>query len=161
MYLGAKFSKGDRVQLLHTDNIGEIVAVDKGKAIIKFDYVTLSLPLQEVKHLSKKIFALKATSLAPSDTSAKINTLDMHKFLAFQPELDLHGLCISEALRILDKWIDQALLAGHRYLRIIHGKGKGLLREQVHNYLKTNELVTKVIVNHNFPGGSGVTLIEL
>ncbi|MHB9148057.1 MAG: Smr/MutS family protein [Candidatus Amoebophilus sp.] len=161
MYLSAKFSKGDHVQLLHTDKIGEIIAVDKGQAIINFDYVTLRLPLQEVKHLPKNYTTLKAISLIPSVASTKINTLDMHKFIAFQPELDLHGLCISEALHILDKWIDQALLAGHRYLRIIHGKGKGVLREQVHDYLKTNELVTKVTANHNLPGGSGVTLIEL
>ena len=85
----------------------------------------------------------------------------MYKFLSFQPELDLHGLSIEEALRILDKWLDQALLAGHRYLRIIHGKGKGLLRQEIHQYLKKQEIVKKIIVNHTLPGGSGVTIVEL
>jgi len=161
MYANKKFVKGDSVQLLHTDKIGEIISVHKGQAIIKFDYVTLTLPLQEIKHLPRNYSSTKITPLTSPTVSTKINVLDMHKFLTFQPELDLHGLCISEALRLLDQWIDQALLAGHRHLLVIHGKGKGLLREQVHNYLKTNELVTKIIINHNLPGANGVTLVEL
>jgi DNA mismatch repair protein MutS2 len=161
MYANTEFVKGDSVQILHTDKIGEIISVRKSYATIKFDYITLTLPLQEIRPLSHNYTAVKNARLATPAVATQINILDMHKFLTFQPELDLHGLCISEALHILDQWLDQALLAGHRSLRVIHGKGKGLLREQVHNYLKNNELVAKVIINHNLPGGSGITLVEI
>ncbi|OJW66754.1 MAG: hypothetical protein BGO68_00250 [Candidatus Amoebophilus sp. 36-38] len=154
------FSKGDYVQLLHTDQVGEIIDIHDGQAIINFDYITLKLPLEKLQSIVSNNLIKPAKSLALNKQPI-INTFDMYKFLSFQPELDLHGLSIEEALRILDKWLDQALLAGHRYLRIIHGKGKGLLRQEIHQYLKKQEIVKKIIVNHTLPGGSGVTIVEL
>lgn len=154
------FRKGDHVQILHTDKTGELVVINNNQATVKFDFVTLTLPLEQIKPASHTDITNKH-SLSNSYRASNKNTLDMHKFVSFSPELDLHGLSIDEAIRVLDKWIDQALLAGHRYLRIIHGKGKGLLRQEVLAYLKHNEMVTRIVTNHNLPGGSGVTLIEL
>jgi DNA mismatch repair protein MutS2 len=154
------FSKGDYVQLLHTDQVGEIIAIRDGQATISFDYITLTAPLAELKPIADKDLVSHTTSFTGS-RKFSANTFDMYKFLSFQPELDLHGLSIDEALRILDKWLDQALLAGHRHVKIIHGKGKGLLRQEIHQYLRKQEIVKKMIVNHTLPGGSGVTLVEL
>ncbi len=154
------FAPGDRVQLLHTEQAGEVVTIHQGKATIRFEYITLTVSVQEIQPRTTHS-TTKQLPQRPSDTSKNLQLLDLNQFVNFNPELDLHGLSIQEAIKVLDKWIDQSLLAGHRHLRIIHGKGKGVLRQQVHQYLKTNELVRKIIDNHQFPGGSGVTYIEL
>lgn len=154
------FALGDRVQLLHTEQIGEILAIHQGKATIHFEHITLTVPLQEIQPAPTILFKKQSyQQYIPS--KKRLQALDMTQFVNFKPELDLHGLNISDAIQVLDKWIDQGLLAGHHHLRIIHGRGKGVLRQQVHQYLKTNELVRKIIDNHQFPGGSGVTYIEL
>lgn len=155
-----QFALGDPVQLLDTGQVGELMAIQQGKAIIQFDYISLTIPLAEIQPILNYP-TIKPLPQASSNTPTKLPLLDLNRFVSFKPELDLHGLDMQEAISLLDKWIDQALLAGHCHLRIIHGKGKGLLRQQVRQYLKTNELVRKIIDNHSFPGGSGVTYIEL
>lgn len=154
------FCKGDRVQVLNTDQVGEIIAIQNGQATITFNYLTITLPLQEIKFVANNSLAPKNTFSYPKKRFTNAS-LDMYKFLAFQPKLDLHGLSIEEALHTLDKWLDQAILNGHSYLQIIHGKGKGLLRQAVHKYLKKHELVNKIITNHNLPGGNGITIVEI
>lgn len=151
---------GDLVQLLHTEQVGEVMTIHQGRATIRFEYITLTVHVKEIQPIATHS-TIKQLPQRPSDTSKNLPLLDLNQFVNFNHELDLHGLSIQEAIKLLDKWIDQGLLAGHRHLRIIHGKGKGLLRQQVHQYLKTNELVRKIIDNHQFPGGSGVTYIEL
>jgi DNA mismatch repair protein MutS2 len=153
------FAPGDLVQLLHAEQVGELMSIHQGKATIRFEYITVTVPLQEIQPAVNQ--AWKQAYPKPSGASKNLPLLDLNQFANFNPELDLHGLSIQEAIKVLDKWIDQGLLAGHRHLRIIHGKGKGLLRQQVHQYLKTNEMIRKVIDQHQFPGGSGVTYIEL
>lgn len=156
------FTPGDQVQLLHSDmeQIGEIVTIYQGKAAIRFDYITFIVPLQEIQLVTTSS-GIQQVNQKPFSSRQKLPLVDLNQFANFKPELDLHGLSIQEAVKVLDKWIDQSLLAGHHHLRIIHGKGKGLLRQHVHLYLKNNGLVRKIINNHPFPGGSGVTYIEL
>jgi DNA mismatch repair protein MutS2 len=68
---------------------------------------------------------------------------------------------VNEALGKLDKFIDQAIVAGHQQLHIIHGKGTGALRNAVRRFLNNHSAVVKIIDQHALPGGTGVTLVQL
>jgi DNA mismatch repair protein MutS2 len=82
-------------------------------------------------------------------------------FSTFNPEIDLHGMPVSKALSTVDRWIDKASLLGHKQLKIIHGKGMGVLRDAVRTYLQSHDQVKRVIAKHPYPGGEGVTWLEV
>lgn len=74
-------------------------------------------------------------------------------------ELDLHGMRVEEAQPILEKYLDDAILAGYDSVRIQHGKGTGALRQMVWNYLKTHPQVRNYHHPPNPDGGEGVTVV--
>lgn len=85
----------------------------------------------------------------------------MRKSASVPSSLDLHGLETLEALPILDKYIDDAFLAGLRQVEINHGRGTGALRNFVHDYLRGHRLVKSYRDGTYHEGGIGVTIVEL
>ena len=83
------------------------------------------------------------------------------KVLAIKTEIDLRGCDTQEALEQLDKYIDDAFVSGLKMLRIIHGKGTGVLRKNITEYLKNHRLVKNFRVGDYHEGGIGVTITEL
>ncbi len=80
---------------------------------------------------------------------------------AVKTELDLRGERYEDALLKLDDYLDQAILANHSVVSIIHGKGTGALREGVTKKLKLHPQVKAYRLGNQNEGGSGVTVIEL
>ncbi len=78
-----------------------------------------------------------------------------------RPELDLRGKLVEEAIAEIDKYLDDAVLAGYREVSLIHGKGTGALRTGVQNYLRTHPNVGSFRMGGHGEGGSGVTLVLL
>lgn len=74
-------------------------------------------------------------------------------------ELDLHGMRVEEAHPLLEKYLDDAILAGYDSVRIQHGKGTGALRQMVWDYLKTHPQVRSYHHPSNTEGGAGVTVV--
>ena len=75
-------------------------------------------------------------------------------------EMDLRGHRVDEALGRLDNWLNDATLEGSSRLRVVHGKGTGVLRRAVRDYLEGHPLVAAVETGEG-PGGDGVTVVEL
>ena len=76
-------------------------------------------------------------------------------------ELDVRGKRFSEAQPIVERWIDEAVLAGNSPLRLIHGKGTGMLGRGLQEYLRTHPSVKSVRYGNEDEGSGGVTIIEL
>ena len=87
--------------------------------------------------------------------------LQYRKSTAVMPSLDLHGMETMEALPELDKYIDDAFLAGLREVQINHGRGTGVLRSFVHDYLRHHRLVKSFRDGDYHEGGIGVTIVQL
>lgn len=75
-------------------------------------------------------------------------------------ELDIRGERYEDALREVEKYIDDALLANYPRVSIIHGKGTGALRSGVTEYLKHHRAVKRIRLGEAGEGGSGVTVVE-
>ena len=75
-------------------------------------------------------------------------------------ELDLRGERYEDALLKLEKYIDDAILAGYPRVSIIHGKGTGALRNGVQNYLKNHPQVQSFHFGNPNEGGTGVTIVH-
>jgi DNA mismatch repair protein MutS2 len=81
--------------------------------------------------------------------------------LATSSEVDLRGMTADEAINVLDRFLDDALLAKLPSVRIIHGKGTGVLRKAVQQHLKRNRRVKSVRLGVYGEGEDGVTIAEL
>jgi DNA mismatch repair protein MutS2 len=97
----------------------------------------------------------------PSEQEKKqtITTADLAQ--DFKLELDLRGLTFDEAEIRIEKYFDEALIAGINTVRLIHGKGTGALRRKVRNMLNHHSLVKEHHLADYNAGGSGVTVVEL
>ena len=82
------------------------------------------------------------------------------KSLSIKTEIDLRGQNLDEALLNVDKYIDDAVLAGMATVTIIHGKGTGVLRQGIHDYLKRNKRVKRYRLGAYGEGETGVTIVE-
>ena len=76
-------------------------------------------------------------------------------------ELDLHSLTVDEAIPKLDQFLNAAFRAGLYRVRIVHGKGTGVLRQEVRRYLSGHPLVKSYDSADRYHGGAGATQVEL
>lgn len=83
------------------------------------------------------------------------------KSSSIKPELDLRGLNVEEALDKVDKYIDDAVIAGLHEVSLIHGKGTGTLRKAIHEFLKGHTHVQAYRLGRYGEGETGVTIVEL
>ena len=76
-------------------------------------------------------------------------------------EIHLRGLTVDDALPKLDKYLDDAFMAGLYQVRVVHGKGTGTLRQTVREQLAKHPLVSSYRAGDYGEGGDGVTIVEL
>jgi len=76
-------------------------------------------------------------------------------------EIDVRGLEADEAIRAAERFLEDAVMAGLPTARIIHGKGKGILRERMKYWLSKNSLVKEFRLGEIREGGTGVTVVTL
>lgn len=103
--------------------------------------------------------------LAAGATSGKNKTektvMNFSKVVSVQREIDIRGLMVDEAEIVLDKYIDDAILAGLTQVLVIHGKGTGALRKGVRTYLKYHHDVRDISIGELNEGGDGATVVQL
>jgi len=80
---------------------------------------------------------------------------------SFEKQINVIGMRVAEALPLIDKSIDNAILQGADMLEIIHGRGTGRLMRAIHSHIKDHDQVAALVPDHDQPGNSGVTRIEL
>ncbi|MCL2816865.1 MAG: endonuclease MutS2 [Clostridiales bacterium] len=124
-----------------------------GEVAVRAGVLKMMLPLSD----------LRLTAEEKTEETKKKNSGDIQreKAMGIKSEVDLRGLDSIEALEALDKYIDDAFVAGLKQVRIIHGKGTGALRAAVASYLKGNRLVKAFNAGGYHDGGIGVTIAEL
>ena len=106
----------------------------------------------EFKQASKKTSAPVYEKVDPAIRARKLN---------FSPEIDIRGERLQSALDIICHYVDDAIMLGVSPVRIIHGKGSGILHEELQKYLRTVPGVKEVRDEDIRQGGSGVTIVTL
>jgi DNA mismatch repair protein MutS2 len=121
----------------------------------------------EAGPLRMKVALADITGLAGEETLKK-RALPQGITVRTQPatepagaEINLIGCTVEEATRRVDKFLDQAALAGSPQIRIIHGHGTGALRRGLAEFLKTHPLVEAIRSEAPDRGGEAITLVEL
>ena len=92
---------------------------------------------------------------------ATAERLHIEKSMTVDPEVDLRGQTVDEAIVELEKYLDDAALAGLHEVRIIHGKGTGALRQGIHRFLRGHRRVRSLQLAERSEGGEGATVVTL
>ena len=147
---------GSLVRIKGQEALGEVIGMRGKDAEVAIGDLKTTVKLNRLEKISRKEFKLKTSS------KTKVVGVDMNdKMMNFSFNLDLRGKRGDEALMEVDKFMNDALMLGQDDLRIIHGKGDGILRTLIRNHLRGYKQVAKTQDEHADRGGAGVTLVSL
>ncbi len=149
---------GSFVKVKGQETIGEVIAI-KGKDMeVAIGQLKTNIKANRLEKVSKKAFK-EATKETPR---VKLSGVDMNEKMSnFNFNVDIRGKRAEEALQALDSIMDDAIMLGHSELRIVHGKGDGILRNLTRTHLKTYKQVKRFEDEHADRGGHGVTIVKL
>lgn len=141
---------GDEVKVLSLNGKGNLIEKTSDREWL----VQIGILKMKVKEADLEF--MKAPKQVETKPLALVKGKDFHVSL----ELDLRGERYENALHRVEKYLDDALLAGYPRVSIIHGKGTGALRQGVQEYLKNHRSVKKARFGDATEGGTGVTVVE-
>ena len=148
---------GDAVKVKNQDTPGEVMDISGNKALVVFGNIQLRIALGELIKLKKSsVREVRAGSTKKGGMTFDINA----RAAAFNPDLDLRSARVDEALQKLQSHIDDAYVLGMPQIRVLHGKGDGILRPAIRNFLKDIPHVSRFRDEHPERGGAGITIID-
>ncbi len=146
---------GDNVRIAGQEITGRILEIDGKTAVVAFGQIKSTVGIDRLEPCS----ASKTTTNVRSSS----NTADtMHaRQLRFNPEIDVRGMRVDEALNAVIYFIDDAEMLAVGRVRILHGTGTGALRQAIRDYLHNAPAVATYHDEHVQLGGAGITVVEL
>lgn len=148
------YTVGDQVTIEGQDTSGEVMALKGKQAQVRFGNIISFIDLKKLKKISNSQAKVEEKK---SRRIGGINITD--KMARFNGEIDIRGMRAEEALVRVDEYIDEALLLGTDQVRILHGKGHGILREVIRAHLKGHSSIDRTVDEQVEFGGSGITLV--
>jgi DNA mismatch repair protein MutS2 len=150
---------GDKVVMDGNTNVGEILELNEKNAVVAFGHIRTSVSREKLQKITNN--EAKKIHRTYNQTMPNINKGMSEKRLTFKTEVDVRGQRAEEALQLIRSWIDDAIMLDFSELRILHGKGNGILKEMIRNYLKTEPAVKSFRDEHVQFGGAGITVVEI
>jgi len=146
-----ELSPGDEVRLLTLNQKGVVTdKVNKKEYMVQVGAMKVKVKRKDLEFIKKQEQEIANPITRTKGTADYVKT-----------ELDLRGERFEDALSRVEKYIDDATLAGYPNVSIIHGKGTGALRKGVQDYVKNHPNVANARAGAQGEGGTGVTILEL
>jgi DNA mismatch repair protein MutS2 len=143
---------GDWVKLNDSETTGQVMEIARDNLIIAIGDLRTVAKKTRVHKVSKKEVPKEVRRSFSSSTDS---------IASFSPEIDVRGKRGEEALYEIEKYLDKAIMMGFGTLKIIHGKGDGILRKLIREYLKKYNEVDRMEDEHADRGGDGITYVYL
>lgn len=151
---------GDIVKLVDMDSYAQVIELKGKKAVVESNSVRMTITLDRLEKTEKKSIPVdKASQKGGRFQSIYDDINEKRKY--FNPTLDLRGHRAEEALSELQHFLDEAQLLGERELRILHGKGYGILKTIIREQLQANRDVQSFHSERLELGGDGITVVHL
>ena len=157
---GRNLEVGDSVKIKGLSTVGKIESMDGKNATVIFGGMRTKMPASRLEYVD--MAEAKKEDVAPVFNVSRETreTIDNRK-LNFHQDLDVRGMRGVEALNAVMYFIDDACLVGMSRVRILHGKGNGILRQLIRQYLATVPSVTSFRDEHVQFGGAGITVVDI
>jgi DNA mismatch repair protein MutS2 len=150
---------GDKVLMIGNQTVGEILEINEKNAVVAFGHIRTSVNRSKLQRISGN--EAKKIQRTYNQTMPNINKGLQEKRLNFKTEVDVRGQRTEDALPLIQAFIDDAIMLNFSELRILHGKGNGILKEMIRNYLKSEPAVKSLRDEHVQFGGAGITIVEI
>ncbi len=155
----APLKVGEKVRIKGGGLVGEVSKISNKAVTIIVGNISSTMAPDRVERISSNEFRDAARKeFKPAEQKVDSSLTDRR--LNFSPELDIRGERLSDALNIVTRYIDDAVMLNMGTVRIIHGKGTGVLREEIQKYLRTIPGLS-VSDEDIRNGGTGVTIVNL
>ena len=152
-FVPVKWLPGMPVKSMQNGAVGEVLEVKKDKLKVALGLVQVWLPITEVAPAEKQTTGKRVPN------AKGFNWIE--RSAAFNPRLDLRGEREEDALKKLAVWMDEAYALGQFNLKVVHGRGDGILRKSLRQYLKSVNYVRSYHSEQEEQGGDGCTVITL
>ena len=149
----ATLAAGDWVKLVDSETVGQVIDVTRDNVILAMGDLRSVVKRKRVQKISNKE--------VPKEIRRSYSSQVTDAIAGFNPELDVRGKRGEEALYEIEKYLDRALMMGFPSLKIIHGKGDGILRKLIRDYLRKFSHVSRMEDEHPDRGGDGITYVYL
>ena len=146
---------GDSVKVLSLNLKGTVSTLPdaKGNLFVQMGILRSQVNLRDIEPIDEPVIT------APNFNRTGSGKIKMAKSSSVGIELNLLGKTSDEAISELDKYLDDAYIAHLPSVRIVHGKGTGVLRKAVHNYLRRCKIVDEYHLGEFGEGDAGVTIV--
>ena len=145
------FGINDRVRIVTLNKEGEITELlGEDRARVQVGSMSTVVRIRDLEKLDTKGSAKPSRQLSKTPVTEDISR-----------EIHLRGMTVDEATEALDRFLDQAVLAGLPQIYVVHGKGTGTLRRALTEYLKNHPEVESLTLGNWNEGGAGVTVVKL
>ncbi len=151
------FCVGDTVRIKGTTTIGHIEEISGDKVSVIFGDMRTKIHINRLEIAQTP----KSTTTRQSNISRETRQTIDNRRDNFHQDLDVRGMRGDEALHAVTYFIDDAILVGMPRVRIIHGKGNGILRQLIRQYLATVPGVSSFRDEHVQFGGAGITVVDI
>ena len=151
---------GDAVLMVDIQTVGEVADINGEDVTVVFNSVSFRTTLKKLTKISKK----EAKEVKKHGVKVNSGTLSEalnQRVAKFNTTLDIRGVRAEESIPILDEYIDEAVLLSIHQVRILHGKGNGILRNVVRQQLAKRREVVSFRDEELELGGYGITIVEL
>ncbi len=152
-------SQGDKVRIAGQDAVGEVMQVDGKTSIVAFGSMLTTIKTSKLERITLNEYRRAERSVHSPQTGVGFDL--RKKRLNFKSDIDVRGFRTDEALESVQDLIDEAAMIGIGRVRILHGKGNGILRQEIRNFLKSMPFVKSFADEHVEFGGAGITIVEM
>lgn len=149
---------GEKVRVKDNGMVGEVTRASSKSITIAIGNITSNLSPTRVERISSNEFKTAVKDII-APPMRKIDAGIQERKLNFRTEIDIRGMRLADALDTVTGYIDDAIMLNVNSVRIIHGKGTGVLRDEIQKYLRTMPGVTSAKDEQIQYGGTGVTVV--
>ena len=150
---------GDKVKIKGSDLVGEVTQINTKRVSVSVGNIISTMAISKVEQISNNQY--KELS-KPIQTRSNYDAYAMSdRKLNFKPSIDIRGERLGDALEIVTRFIDDAMMVRVSEVKILHGKGNGILREEIRKYIKTMPGVSSFRDEAIELGGAGITVVNL
>ena len=155
----AELAVGVKVKVKGSDLVGEIVKMSGKNISVAIGEIITKMAADKVEAISGNQY--KDHFKPAQRKSVYSGSSISERRLNFNPNIDIRGKRLDEAIEIVTRFIDDAIMVDMGQVSILHGKGNGVLREEIRKYLKITPGVKSFRDEHIERGGTGITIVEL
>ena len=158
-FRSAPLKVGEKVRVKDNGMVGEVTKVSAKAVVVIIGNISSKMPHDKVERITSNEFKSAVKEVARPVSTVKVDTSINERKLNFSTEIDVRGERLNDAVEKVTRYVDDAVMLGVSSVRIIHGKGTGVLRDELQKLIRTIPGVANVRDEHIQFGGTGVTIV--